>query len=152
MTSQQTGYPQYDNSKGIKLPRTIIEWCCGPNSRLRDPKNKDPEANVIRITEFDDARTSEAYNKAKNAINGPNTLLWISIPCTGGSQWQNLAHKTSSDIRKDWKLLNGDILHLLETSLPADIDVEEITINRFTGKFVNVGKGKGIDVITDVVF
>ena len=26
------------------------------------------------------------------------------------------------DIRRDWKLQNGDVLHLLETSLPADVD------------------------------
>ena len=48
------------------------------------------------------------------------------------------------DIRKDWKLLNGDILHLLETSLPADIDTADITINRYTGTFLNIGNGKGI--------
>ena len=48
------------------------------------------------------------------------------------------------DIRKDWKLLNGDVIQLLETSLPVDIDTEDITINRYAGKFVNVGNGKGI--------
>ena len=48
------------------------------------------------------------------------------------------------DIRKDWKLLNGDVLHLVETSLPADINTEEITLNRYNGTFLNIGCGKGI--------
>ena len=81
----------------------MIEWCCGPNSRLGDPRNKDPDTKVIRITEADDARAKEAHKKANTATTGPNTLLSISIPCTGASHWQNHANKTSSDIRKDWK-------------------------------------------------
>ena len=48
------------------------------------------------------------------------------------------------DIRKDWKLQNGDVLHLLETSLPADTDTEDITIHGFKGRFINIGNGKGI--------
>ena len=48
------------------------------------------------------------------------------------------------DIRKDWKLQNGDVIHLLETSLPADIDTEDITIHRYEGRFLNIGRGKGI--------
>lgn len=48
------------------------------------------------------------------------------------------------DIRKDWKLQKGDVLHLLETSLPADADTEDITIHGYKGRFINVGNGKGI--------
>ena len=48
------------------------------------------------------------------------------------------------DIRKDMKLQNGDILHLLETSLPVDIDEEDITLNGYKGSFINVGNGKGL--------
>ena len=43
------------------------------------------------------------------------------IPCCG-----LLPHLR--DIRNDWKLLNGDILHLLETSLPVEIDTQGIKI------------------------
>ena len=48
------------------------------------------------------------------------------------------------DIRNDWKLLNGDIIHFSETSLPADIAPEGITIYGYSGKFITVGNGKGI--------
>ena len=48
------------------------------------------------------------------------------------------------DIRKDHKLQNGDLLHILETSLPQDIDEDGITIHGYRGSFINVGNGKGI--------
>ena len=48
------------------------------------------------------------------------------------------------DIRNDWKLLNGNIIHLLETSLPIDIDTEEISIYGYRARFIKVGNGKGI--------
>ena len=48
------------------------------------------------------------------------------------------------DIRKDWKLQNGDIVHLLETSLPGDTDTDDVTINGYNARFINIGKGKGI--------
>ena len=52
------------------------------------------------------------------------------------------------DIRNDWKLLNADILHLLETSLSADIETEGITIFGYSGTFIKVGNGKGIATFT----
>ena len=48
------------------------------------------------------------------------------------------------DIVKDNKLLKGEIINLLETSLPADCDLSEISIHGFKGHFVKVGNGKGI--------
>ena len=66
-----------------------------------------------------------------------NSVKIASVNCFG-----LLAHLR--DIRNDWKLLNGDLLHLLETSLPADIETEGITIYGYRGKFIKVGNGKGI--------
>ena len=65
-----------------------------------------------------------------------NSVKIASVNCCG-----LLAHLR--DIRNDWKLLNGDILHLLETSLPADIDTGGITIYGYRGNFIKVGNGKG---------
>ena len=48
------------------------------------------------------------------------------------------------DIRKDWKLQNGNVLHILETSLPMDADTEDITIHGYNGRFINIGNGKGM--------
>ena len=42
------------------------------------------------------------------------------------------------------KLQNGDILHVLETSLPVDTEEDDITINGYKGLLINVGNGKGI--------
>ena len=52
------------------------------------------------------------------------------------------------DIRNDWKLLNGDILHLLETSLPVEIDTQGIKIYGYSSHFIKVGNGKGIGAFT----
>ena len=48
------------------------------------------------------------------------------------------------DIRNDEKLLNANMIHLLETSLNKDSNIEEIYINGYNGHFSNVGNGKGI--------
>ena len=48
------------------------------------------------------------------------------------------------DLKKDHKLLVAHQLHLLETSLAADSDTEVITLDGFSGQFLNIGKGKGI--------
>ena len=64
--------------------------------------------NVVRITEKDDATTQQGLDKAMKAITGENTLLWISIPCTGGCSWQNVNEvrwNCASLIRRHWKLL-----------------------------------------------
>ena len=80
-----------------------------------------------------------SFNRNPTAWHERNSraLKIASVNCFG-----LLSHLR--DIRKDWKLLNGDVLHLLETSLPADIDTEEVTINRYDGMFLNIGNGKGI--------
>ena len=70
-----------------------------------------------------------------------NSVKIASVNCFG-----LLAHLR--DIRNDWKLLNGDILHFLETSLPEDIATEGITIYGYKSKFIKVGKGKGIATFT----
>lgn len=43
------------------------------------------DVKVVRIIEEDDATTKEGLQKAMASITGSNTLLWIAIPCTGGS-------------------------------------------------------------------
>ena len=48
------------------------------------------------------------------------------------------------DIVKDDKLLQGQIVNLIETSLPADADTTDIAIKGFSGQFINVGNGKGV--------
>ena len=47
------------------------------------------------------------------------------------------------DILADPKLLNADIIHLVETSMEND-DSQEWIIPGYSANFVNVGNGKGI--------
>ena len=80
-----------------------------------------------------------SFNRNPTAWHQRNSkaIRIASVNCCG-----LLAH--IRDIRKDWKLLCGDVIYLLETSLPTDIDTEGITINRYNGTFLNIGKGKGM--------
>ena len=71
-------------------PRTLIEFCCGHDSVLGEQTQHSRGCRCVRITEEDDATTANGINKAKKAIGGPNTLLWSSIPCTGGCPWQHV--------------------------------------------------------------
>ena len=53
-----------------------------------------------------------------------------------------VAHK--DDIKMDRKLLKGNIIHLLETSIPSTFDNAGLEITNKRNEFFNVGKGKGI--------
>ena len=66
----------------------IIEACCGKNSKMG--RVNDPLCEVVRITEYDDLTSEYGYKKAAAVIEkyGKDTLLWCSIPCTGGRPTQ----------------------------------------------------------------
>ena len=66
-----------------------------------------------------------------------NALKIATVNCAG-----LLAHYR--DIKKDSKLLQADIIHLIETSLPEEADTSDIHIEGFNGKFIKIGRGKGV--------
>ena len=71
--------------------RTIVEFCCGENSRLGQPRLGLPGCKVIRLTAKDDLRTAAGREAAIRAVSdNPDVLLWVSIPCTGGCPWQKV--------------------------------------------------------------
>ena len=74
---------------GGQNTRTIIEWCCGNDSRMG---NRAPAGcKVVRITEEDNALNPKTAERVMKMVEGePNVLLWVSIPCTGGSTAQRL--------------------------------------------------------------
>ena len=53
-----------------------------------------------------------------------------------------VAHK--EDIKVDGKILNGNIINLLETSIPSHFDNAGLHLKDKNSEFFNVGKGKGI--------
>ena len=94
--------------------RVVIEFCCGEDSRLGRETEHSRNCIVYRLTEAHDLTTAEGLKFAKQcvdkslAFNG-KVLLWISIPCTGGSPWQQINKKYPSarlKIRNHIKLFN----------------------------------------------
>ena len=73
--------------------RSIVEFCTNEDSRMGEEQYGSDGCKITRLTIKDDVTTPEGRDKAMKAVGGKNTLLWVSIPCTGGSPWQNLNRK-----------------------------------------------------------
>jgi len=73
-----------------KHNRTLVEFCCGPNSVLGQPSDAPEGCNVIRLTADDDVTTPRGREKAMKAVESKCCLLWASMPCTGGCPWQHI--------------------------------------------------------------
>ena len=79
-----------DCSNSPCYPRRIVEFCCGPNSRIGN--RAPPGCEVIRLPAEDDLTTQAGLDKALAAVSVPGLpcLLFGALPCTGGSPWQRL--------------------------------------------------------------
>jgi hypothetical protein len=95
----------------------IIEWCCGRDSMLGKPSTHSDGCKVVRLTIDDDLRTLEGLQKAMRIVQDcprGRTLLWSSMPCTGGSPWQTLNVALGKGLEKieghwgDFRLLWGN--------------------------------------------
>jgi hypothetical protein len=71
-------------------PRTIIEFCCGPDSLIGRTTPHSLGCHVVRLTQEEDVTSNRGLVTAMEAVDGPNVLLWGSLPCTGGSAWQRI--------------------------------------------------------------
>ena len=90
-----------------KHSRVLIEFCCGPESKLGDQSRKVSKCcYVIGCTEERDVtvRTNrmDIRDEVMTALAGSAShpcpiLVWISIPCTGGTTWSdvNLQHESA---------------------------------------------------------
>jgi RNA:NAD 2'-phosphotransferase (TPT1/KptA family) len=83
----QPGHNIYSNCDD---PRVVIEICCGPDSKLGQEARRLKDCDHYRITEKEDFRRPETVDRICRLIKGKRALLWISIPCTAGTQWQNI--------------------------------------------------------------
>ena len=92
---------QDENTKFIccpakKVDRVILELCTGHNSRIGRSHSWSEGCLVVRITVDDDLTSKSGIDKAISIIaqySGLPILLWVSIPCTGGSPWQRINRK-----------------------------------------------------------
>ena len=82
--------------------RRIVEYCCGRNSLLGRPRLSADGCEVVRITADDDVTTPKGKRKVIDAIRNTSlpVLLWVSIPCTGGSPFLNISRKKGKANRK----------------------------------------------------
>ena len=71
-----------------------------------------------------------------------NTLKIVSLNCAGLK-----AH--FQDIKADARLLKGDIIHLVETSVKEDEDEDGFLLDGYNQRFIKNGNGKGIATYYD---
>jgi hypothetical protein len=79
--------------------RVLIELCAGQNSRLCRPSEQNEGCYTLRITAEDDLTSARGRQKVLDVISKYHDtpiLIWVSIPCTGGSTWQRINRKKES--------------------------------------------------------
>ena len=94
-------------------PRTIVEFCCGPDSLIGRATPYSKGCRIIRLTQEEDVTSEKGLAIALDAVDNPDVLLWGSLPCTGGSAWQRInkyrpggrtrLRQHYSTFRKMWK-------------------------------------------------
>ena len=95
--------------------RRIVEFCCEQDSMMGRASGASKGCEVIRLTIEDDLTSKSGLDKALRAVSdpllGPNTMLWGSIPCTGGCPWQRInvtrGEATEAKIREHWSVFDS---------------------------------------------
>jgi len=95
--------------------RRIVEFCCEPDSSIGQATARFRDCEVVRLTIQDDLTTDAGLQKALRAVSdpvlGPSTMLWGSIPCTGGCPWQRVngsrGGEAEAKIREHWTLFEA---------------------------------------------
>ncbi len=102
-TSAAIAIPVITNALPVEITgkeRWILEGCCSEQSLIGNMAK--PECKVVRITEKEDLTTDFAENMAMKAVKegAERLLFWVSIPCTGGSPWQNINAQRKSGLKR----------------------------------------------------
>ena len=75
---------------------------CSSTSKLGIEAARRGDCELFRVTENEDLIKSSTVEFIKSLLHKPYTLLWVSLPCTGGSPWQNINKKKPGGFMK-WK-------------------------------------------------
>ena len=106
-----------------------------------DPKKLYPSQKALRelerMNKISINNNPDPWSKATD-----NTLKIASLNCAGLRAHFN-------DIKTDDKLQKADIIHLVETSLTKEENIEEFTLEGYAKTFINIGNGKGIATYYD---
>ena len=85
------------------VDRTIVEFCCGRNSRLGRPYWCSKGCRVICITEELDANSVQGKVMSAKGVCSKRGMFFASIPCTGGCPFNSINGRTAqgmANIRK----------------------------------------------------
>ena len=100
-----------------------------------------PEKIYTKKSAEDELKRLEAISINRNPgpwdLENQQAVKIATLNCAGF-----VAHK--EDLKIDRKLLKGNILHLLETSIPSHFDNSGLQLPNKNNEFFNVAKGKGI--------
>ena len=94
------------NAVGAEYNRVLIELCAGGNSRLCQPREQAKGCYTVRITAEDDLTSATGRPKVLDVISkyrDTPILVWVSIPCTGGSTWQRVNREKSQKVEMSIK-------------------------------------------------
>jgi hypothetical protein len=89
-TRTDAEFTQDSEAAPVVRHRRIVEFCTSSDSRIG--RVAPPNCEVVRLTLEDDLTSAEGLKRALAAVSDPSAyvLLFGALPCTGGSQWQNL--------------------------------------------------------------
>ena len=100
-SSRSCGEP----TAGLTPQRLMVEICCSPNSKLSDVTRKSADGcRVIQFTEKHNLLDEDYRRYVAGIVNGfpknKEVLLWLSLPCTGGTSWSYVNLKIPSAAKK----------------------------------------------------
>ena len=90
------------NLRPRRINRVIIELCCADDSRLGQLSRSSEGCLIVRVTESDDLTREDTVKKilwfVKNVqCHKIPVLIWVSIPCTGGTRLTDLNWVVGTD-------------------------------------------------------
>ncbi len=117
VTFNNISLPKY-KAKNKRFPdRRFLELCCSSDSLLSGEVRYSEGCVSTRVTIEHDILTSSGREFALSAADCPNITLWVSLECTGGSQFQRLnMHRGGNSTRKRIQGLRdkfGDMLSVV---------------------------------------
>jgi hypothetical protein len=85
-----------------KYNRIMIEFCCSPDSKLGQHSAYSNGCKVIRVTEAMDATKQSTLDYLCEVVHTETVPVFVfsSMPCTGGSPWQNINVRKPGGIRR----------------------------------------------------
>ena len=106
-----------------------------------DPKKLYPSQKALRELEPMN-KISMNENPDPWRKKTENTLKIAALNCAG-------LKPHFEDIKTDDRLLNADLIHLIESSLTKEDDADEFILNGYKQSFMKMGQGKGITAYYD---